>query len=228
MAIAYVRDTDDSAESDTITLSINVSAGTNRVLVFGIAYRNNSVQAVTSLHFNGTENFTQELSAADGVDAQCHLYYLVAPTVTTANVVCTLAASSRLCAYVAYFTGVDQTNPFTAATSEANGTNDAPTTSVISTSDDMCVDIMCQVSAGPDTATPSHNVMMNRAQTGGGTDCRGCGQYVVGNAPTRTMDYSMSDSDNWNIIAGALQEPQPATGWGHCLSTHRNRLVYGG
>lgn len=207
MAIAFVRATEGNIDSTALTLNIQVSAGANRVLVVGLAYKSNSVITPTSIVFNSSENFTIEQAAADGGDAQCFLAYLTAPTETTADVVITLPSAVRMVGFVAYFTGVDQTTPFTANTNEAQGTDAAPTVNVSSAADEMCIDIMAQVSAGPDTATPSHTAVCNGAQTGGGTDCRGAGQYVVGTT-SRTMDYSMSGSDNWNIVAGALQEPQ--------------------
>lgn len=210
MAVAYVRTTQGAIDDTVLTLNIEVSAGTDRVLVVGLAYRDASVQVPTSILFNTNEAFDVELSAADGGDAQCFLYYLAAPTETTADVVITIPDSARMVGYAAYFTGVDQTNPFTAATAEAQGTNDAPTVDVNSAADEICIDILCQVSAGPDTAAGAHTEICDGASTGGGSDCRGAGQYVAGQA-TRTMNYTMSDSDNWNIIAGALQEPVPVT-----------------
>jgi len=209
MAPPFVRATEGNSTTDTLTLNIQVSAGSDRVLVLGLAYKSNSVLVPTSIVFNGIENFTVERSAADGGDAQCLLYYLTAPTETTADVVITMPSAVRMVGYVAYFTGAHQSSPFTANTNEAQGTNDSPTVDVSSSADETCIDILVQVSAGPDTATATHTQICNGAAIGGGTDTRGAGQYVVGQA-TRTMNWTMSDADNWNIIAGALQEPSAA------------------
>lgn len=206
MAVTFVRVTEGSIVDSALTLNIEVSAGEDRVLVVGLAYRDNNPQAPNSIVFNGTENFTLEKTALDSDGAQCFLYYLVNPSVTTADVVITMPGSMRMVGYVAYFTGVNQNDPFTAETAEAQGNNDAPTVNINSAADEICIDIMVQVSAGPDTAVASHTEICNGAATGGGTDTRGCGQYVAGQA-VRTMSYAMSDSDDWNIIAGALQEP---------------------
>lgn len=204
MAIAWVRDTEGTSTGTTLTLNIQ-SSGADRALVFGVAYRSNSPLTETSLVFNTTENFVLERRAADNANAQCSLFVLPNPSLVTADVVLTMPSSVRMVGYVGLFTGVHQTTPFTAATAEASGADAAPTVNISSAADEMCVDIMAQVSAGPDTATPSHTAMCNGAATGGGDDTRGAGQYVVGTG-TRTMDYSMSSSDDWNIIAAALQE----------------------
>ncbi len=202
-ATAFVRVTEGTADATTLTLNIQ-SSGAERVLVFGVAYKSNSPMTPTSLTFNGSENFVIEHIATDAANVQAFLAYLIAPTVTTADVVLTMSSSLRMVGYTALFTGIDQTNPFTANTVDAQGTNAAPTVNVTSASDEIVVDIMGQVSAGPDTATLSHNLLANGASTGGGTDTRGAGQYVAGTG-TRTMDYSMSGSEDWTIVAGALQ-----------------------
>jgi hypothetical protein len=214
MAVAFVRKTEGStgsSDSTTLTLNIEVSAGSDRVLVVGLAYKDNNVLTPNSVVFNTSENFSVEHAGVDGGDAQCLLYYLVNPTVTTADVVITMASSERMVGFVAYFTGVHQSSPFTAETVQADGTDAAPTVDINSAADEICIDIMAQVSAGPDTLdSNSGTLICSGAATGGGTDTRGGGQYQVGQA-VRSMTYGMSDSDNWNIIAGALQEPAGVT-----------------
>lgn len=200
--IVFVRSTEGSAISTALTLNI-----TDRVLVVGIAREEKNTTLPISIVFNTSENFTLELNAADGDYSQVSLYYLVAPTETTANVVITYAVAYPIAGYVAYFTGVDQNNPFTAATSQAQGDDSAPTVDVSSSVDEMVIDIMCQVSAGPDTITSNSGTkILDLAETQGGDDLRGGGQYQIGEATT-TMLYGMSSTDDWNIIAGALQEP---------------------
>jgi hypothetical protein len=207
MAIGFVRSTEGSTTSDPLTLNIQVSAGANRVLVVGVAYKDNNVLTPSSVVFNTTENFLVEHAGVDGGDAQCILYYLAAPTETTADVVITIGSDERVVGFVAYFTGVDQSSPFTAATAQADGTDAAPTVDVSSAANEMCIDIMCQVSAGPDSIdSNSGTLICSGDASGGGTDTRGGGQYQVGQA-TRSMTYGMSSDDHWNIIAGALQEP---------------------
>ena len=206
MAVTFVRATEGSIVNSVLTLNIEVSAGSDRVLVVGVALKSNSPVTPTSIIFNGVENFDVERIATDDDNAQCVLYYLIAPTETTANVVITMPGSVRMVGYVAYFTGVNQSSPFTENTVDAQGSDNAPTVDISSAADEVCIDILAQVSGGPDIATATHTEICNGAAIGGGTDTRGAGQYVVGQA-TRTMNYGMSDADDWNIIAGALQEP---------------------
>ena len=208
MAVTFVRFTEGSVVGATLTINIEVSAGADGVLVFGVAYKSNSVLTETSLDFNTSEAFAIERRAADVANAQCSLWYLIAPTVTTADCVLVMPSSVRMVGYAAFFTGVNQTNPFTGNTNEASGTDASPTVDVTSAADEIVVDMLAQVSAGPDTATETHTPMANGAATGGGTDTRGASQRAVGQA-TRTMNWSMSGSEDWNIIAGGLQEPPP-------------------
>jgi len=213
MAVAFVRATQGNIVNSVLTLNIQVSSGSDRVLVVGLAYRSNNPAAPTSILFNGAESFLVERVGTDAADAQCFLYYLVAPTETTADVVITMPSSAKMVGFVAYFTGVDQIDPFTAESNDAQGNDAAPTIAINSAVDEICVDIMCQVSAGPDTTVAAHTEICNGAAISGGTDCRGAGQYVAGQA-SRTMNYTMSDTDDWSIVAGALQEPSGVTHYG--------------
>ena len=203
MPTAFVRVTEGNSTGATLTLNIQ-SDGANRVLVVGLAYKSNSPLTPTSIVFNTSENFALEKVGTDAANAQCFIYHLIAPSVVTADVVITMPSAVRMVGYVALFTGIDQTNPFTANTVDAQGADAAPTVTVTSATDEICVDILAQVSAGPHTATLSHTLLANGAATGGGTDTRGAGQYVAGVA-SRVMDYSMSGTDDWNIVAGGLQ-----------------------
>lgn len=210
MAIAFVRATEGTTLTTTLTFNIEVSSGSNRALVVGFSYKSNTPAVPVSIVFNSSEAFTLVKHGTDAGDAQCSLYVLTAPTETTADVVITMAKAMRMVGYVVYFTGVHQTTPFTPATADAQGSDNKPTVDVSSAADEMCVDILAQVSNGPHTATAYHTEICNGAALGGGTDCRGAGQYVVGQA-TRSMSWDMSGSDDWNIVAGALQEAVSVT-----------------
>lgn len=205
----FVRSTEGTSTGATLTLNIQVT-GSDAVLIVGLAYKDNSVLTPDSILFNGAEAFVVARAAADGGDAQCLLWVLTGPTVTTANVVITMPSSVRMVGYTALFTNVNQSTPFVVGNmNDANGTDTNPTITITSAADEIVVDAMAQVSAGPDTidANSSPNtLLMDGAATGGGTDTRGGGQWETGTG-SRLMDYTLSSDDNWNIVAGGLQEP---------------------
>ena len=208
MAIpVFEQSVEGSIVGTTLTLSSILASGANAVLVFGVAYKSANVLTETSLFFNGTEAFAIERRAVDGIDAQCSLWVLTGPTLTTADVILIMPSSIRMVGYVACFSGVDQTNPFTGNTAEAQSSGTTPTLNITSVIDEMCVDIMAMVSNHPNTIVANTGTLMcNSAAVGGGSDTRGGGQREAG-AASRLMEYTLDDSDDWNIIAAALQEP---------------------
>ncbi len=207
----FVRRTEGSVVNTTLTLSIDGTDGAgDKVLVFGIAYKSNSVIVETSVKWDtatANEDFTVERRAADGGDVQVSLFYLTGFTEKTANAEIIFPSSVRMVGFVALFTGADQTNPFTGNTTEAQGNDNNPTVSLTSDPGETAIDVMGQVSAGPDTISGNvGTLMMDGAATGGGTDTRGGAARIAGANPI-TMDFNMSDVDHWNIIAASLQEP---------------------
>ena len=206
MAVAWVRDVEGSVVGTTLTINIEAS-GTDAVLIFGVGYKSTSVLTETSLFFNGAEAFSIERRAADGGDAQVSLWVLTGPTLTTANAELIMPSSVRMVGYAACFSGVNQSSPFTANTTEANAVDANPTLSITSAADEICVSIMAMVSNHPNTiVTNTGTLMCNGAAIGGGSDIRGGAQREAG-AASRLMDFTTDDSDNWNLIAAALQEP---------------------
>ena len=195
-----------NAGTNSLTISSHVVSGTDPALIVKVALRSTTI-TVTGITWNGSENLTQLNNDRNG-DAHSSFWYLAGPTATTANVVITLSGSARVVGAASTYTGVHSSAPFrTAANSSANGTDAAPTTDVVANSGEMAVDCLCQVSAGPDTATGDHTERHDTAATGGGTDTRGASQEAASAGATETMGWTMSSTDNWALCAGALQEP---------------------
>lgn len=211
-AISHVEtDTTIASASSPYTLSSHVVSGTNPALIVKLSYKsNNPDTGITVVWDVATENqsFTK-LIGVDGGNAQAELWYLEAPVVKTADITITAGSGLRLVASAASYSGVDQTNPFRIAANNSNtGSDNAPTVDITALNGEVVVDSLSQVSAGPHTATEAHTPRHNDAATGGGTDTRGASQEKSSTGAVETMSWSMSGSDDWGIVAGALQEPQ--------------------
>ena len=212
--------------SGSITISSHTVSGTNPTLIVKVEYKQNSPGSITSVFWNGTEELTMLGTEANGGDANTSLWYLAAPTATTANVVVTFTASRRAVASASTYSDVDQTNPFRAAAfNSATGTDATPTVDVVANSGEMVVDSMCQVSSGPDTATADHTQRHNDSATGGGTDTRGAGQEKSSAGATESMGWSMAGSEDWSIVAAPLQSPAGATVQGQ-VTASQAELTY--
>lgn len=98
----------------TITLSsFIVTAADNRLLVVGISTKALS-GSVTGVTFDG-QNLTQEIqvaqAAASTSGANSEIWYLVAPNVTTADIVVTFNSSVQAVVGATLYSHVDQSNP---------------------------------------------------------------------------------------------------------------------
>lgn len=118
----------------SITISHTV-AGTNRILIVGVETVTNSLSGVTY----GGVALTQKTSQANGSQTS-YIYYLLAPTVGTANVVASFSGFGSCGAHTVSWTGVDQTiNIGTPSTSVASGTISQTVTTTV---DDMVQDVL--------------------------------------------------------------------------------------
>lgn len=191
--------------------SITVT-GTDAGLIVTIQYKDNAGGSIVSVVWDAAgvnESLTQLGSEVNGGNANASIWYRAAPTAKSAVVTITFSATRRACMSAHVYTGVDQTNPFRAAAVATNtGTNDTPTVGVVALNDELVIDSMAQVSAGPDTATGDHTERHDNAATGGGTDTRGAAQEKSSTGATETMQYTMGGAEDWSIIAAPLQEPQ--------------------
>ena len=191
-----------AANADTTTVSNVVVPSGNPGLIAVISIKGTAT--VTSVVYNGSETFTQEITDING-NARVVILYLEDPTVTTADVVVTLSGNSRHVSTIGVYTGVDPTILVrTAESVSANGTDASPTVDVTTDADDIVVSGLSQVSAGPDSATADHDERSTVAATGGGTDTRSGLQDVISTGGTDTMGWSMGGSDNWATAAVAL------------------------
>lgn len=211
MAIAHGSTTTGTATSSqsVITISSHVVTGTDPALIVKVATKGTGV-TVSSVFWDvaGVNEQLTQLNTDINGDARSSLFYRAAPTAKTADVTINLSGNSRSVGAASTYTGVHQGAPFrTAANNSNNGTDAAPTVDIVALNTEMVVDSLCQVSAGPDTATADHTQRSNTASLGGGTDTRGASQEKASTGATETMGWTMSDADNWAIAAGALQEP---------------------
>lgn len=198
----------------THTSATHTITGSDPALLCAISYKDNGGGEVTGVQYAGAENFVQFSSESKNGEANSQMWSLAAPVATSGTVVVSTTNSVRLVFHVNSYTGCDQTNPLRAASANsANGTDGTLTVDITTLSvDELAVDAGSQVSAGPDTVTSQSGTSRGDApESGGGTDARGVAQELTGTGGADTMSYTMSSSDNWAIIGGALQEPQALT-----------------
>lgn len=112
--------------SSTLTVSATVPSGSNTVLVVFVSNVEASADDFSSMTFGGVAmtQFYSGAGAIESVDARWAVYYLINPTASTANIVCTWAGSTtnrNLHAFV--FTGAHQTTPLSGGVNGLNSTD---------------------------------------------------------------------------------------------------------
>ena len=207
MAVAHGSTTVATGTTDPITISNHVVSGKDVVLIVKVAI-GSSIVVVSGITWNGNENFIlvkREL----GNDARSELWFLANPTIKTSDVVVDLpSAGSRVVVAASTYTGVDKVEPLRLATAaSANGTDDSPTVGIVTLNTDMVVDSLCQVSEGPDTAVGDHTERHDDSEISIGNDVRGASQEKASIGGTVTMGWTMSNADDWALVAVPLRTP---------------------
>lgn len=226
MAITFIgkTDNDGASGSETVhTLSNHVVSGLNPALIVIVCVKSSNIE-IPSVVFNTTESLTILGVIERNSNCSVALYYLPKPSRVTADVVITLDSDERAVVAAMTFAGVDQKFPIRLASYEnANGSGANPTNNVADTLvDEMVIDVVGQISAGPVAAVGEHTETVDAAATGGGTDVRGASQRVLRTTSngSQSMDWTITGfAEPWAWIGAALQEPS-ASGGGYVAASH--------
>lgn len=181
-------------------------SGSNLIMLAKISYKSSSDLITNCRWFKSGGGITNMVYLRDDVngDARSAIWYLVNPAQEERRVQVLFSSSTRVAISGSSYTDVHQSTPFSSNAGN-NGTDNAPTVTVTAGANTMVIDALCQVSAGPDTATKQNETQRaNLAGTGGGTDTRHASQDD--STDPATMAWSMSGSDNWALSSGTLQD----------------------
>ena len=112
-----------STTDTSITIS-HTTSGSDRLMLVGVSFNNDSYETVTGVTYNGVV-LTLVGTVANSDDSRIEIWRLIAPDIGTHNVVVTFSANlaQEGFAGVVTFTGVDQTTPLgTFSSAENDGT----------------------------------------------------------------------------------------------------------
>ncbi len=203
-AITFDSVTDSSLTQSvgTLTKSVIVNAGTNRILVLcaGGSRGGSGNVKVTGATFNGTEAFT--LAREDSRDIttltwNSAIWYLVNPTVTTANVVVTWSGTGNTRAQgfsTVQLNGVNQSSPVDSSAG-ANGTSGTPSAIITTVADGAWI-VDCPISSVDAGMTVGAGQTARTDRVGGAFN-EAFGLSTVNGKATagaETMDWTQADS----------------------------------
>ena len=210
-----------AAGSCTIT-SYTTAAGSDRLLLVGISFRGSAV-TTTGVTYNG-DAMTLASSISNTGDARAELWQLVAPDVTTANIVATFSgtATSAVCG-ASSWTGVHQTTPIAGAVTQSNATNgggnmDPSVTVSGATTSEFVVDVLAQGNSG--TGTTANTTMWNTTVGAGGTALRGGSARTAGTGANVIMTWDLNANQEYAYLAAAVKTAPPPTNTPTNTNTH--------
>jgi len=133
--------------------------GTDRLLLVSVHLEN--AAAVGSVTWGGQPLTLKSSRTHSGGKPKVQLWYLVAPTEGSANVVVTLGSADQIAVGAYTLTGVDQDNSIYSSTSE-EGTNGDPAVVVTSRAGDLVLDFLASTSTGVPTVGSNQTVILSQ------------------------------------------------------------------
>jgi hypothetical protein len=192
-----------SANVSSLTWSHTVGVVANRILLVSLSFRDGNVSA-TSVTYGGAALTLIGVQNGPGNQNRTEMWYRLAPTAGTANIVVNMSASKRIVGASVSYAGVRQSAPL-GTLACANNTSTAASVAVSSAAGQLVVDT---VTANGDAVT----LLAGLAQTqlwntfsgiGVAGDARSGGSTQAG-ASTTTMSWTLLVSKAWSICGVPL------------------------
>ncbi len=223
MAIAIGTVTDSviaTTQVATQTTPITVASGANRILAYCLVTgsNHNGSTGADSVVFNGSENFTNPtgIQYIPTFGYIIQWWYLVNPTVTTANAVVTYTNGASASIYQSgtfiQLTGVDQASPLDASnTNSGSGTTASVSITTVAANAWIldCVIVEEALTIGAGQTSRSNRAMAYGYAAVSSVD----GKVTPG---VETMDWTLA-SEDW-VTAAISFKPATATAQAHPLS----------
>lgn len=165
--------------STAYTFPMTVASATGRGLIVGVGAGKFDLAIITSVTYGGVA-MTQGAIAPNGIQPSARIWYLMNPTVGTANVVVTTSANSNAGGWFSQvWDGVDTTiTPPSGNMENSAGTSISPTVTV--GGNDLAVLVGMSQLAGLAAAAGSTSLGLNYADGFGGSSAAGCVYRAAG------------------------------------------------
>lgn len=205
-AIALTTRSSATNNAATLSWSHTIPAGTDRILVVGVAVRSGTnISSVT--HGGVPLTFIVGQSSPQS-ENRVEMWQLVAPAVGTANIVVNLPAAAEIAAGVVAFTGVDPAAPL-GNFATASGNSGLATLNVVSATGEVVVDAIAANGDAASLSVGGGQTAQWSTNTGpASTNIRGASSTENGSAFT-TMSWTLGAARRWSQAAVALRPWMP-------------------
>ncbi|MBM2811232.1 MAG: hypothetical protein HW416_1991, partial [Chloroflexi bacterium] len=194
MAVGIDATSTGQTTGSSVTISHTTSSTSDRLMLVGVSIGEDSPPSVSSVTYNGSSlTFKGSVQSIDGGIVE--IWYLVAPSDGTHNVVVNLSGSGDANVGVMTFTGVDQTTPLGAFAS-ASGDATSGSATVSSATGELVFGVVT-VNALDQNLVPGAG-QTERWDLFTGVESNG-GSSTEAGAASVAMSWSWSDSTGWAI-----------------------------
>ena len=192
----------DNATPTSLTTSYTQAAGSDLLLVVKVGTESGG-PTHDSVTFDGVALTKQVDLSAQG--RRTSIWTLVAPNVTTANIVVTLSAAADIGMIATSWQDAHQTVPVT-ATQSASGLSTTPSITIASASGELVIDAVNNGAVGSDPTVGAGQTEI--ADVIVIADFRFHASQQAGAAPNVVMDWTIS-SDQWVSCGISIQSAAP-------------------
>lgn len=205
MAITQIGTTTtdfDAGAPTSLTKSYTQVTGTNTIIVVFVGGNGSTHDTVT---FDGDS--LGKLIERDNSGEKISLWYRVAPTVTTANVIASFGGATDCSMIITSWDNVNQDTPFRDSAGNVGSAN--PSVVCNSAAGDLVIDGFCHNTDNSDPAVGDGQTELADIEVTG--DYRSASSSEPGDSPTVTMDWTGFSASIWSAVAGSLQGAD--SGW---------------
>ncbi|ANS03547.1 hypothetical protein [uncultured Mediterranean phage uvDeep-CGR2-KM21-C338] len=189
--------TGSTSSATTVTISHATGTDLQRLMLVGIV-QDSSDEDPSAIAYDGVTLTKLEEQAATGGSPNIQVWYLVAPSTGTNNLVLTWASSLNRSVHVLTFENVHQTTPLGTA-AKAQATSVTPSVAVVGVAEDLIFD--CVGSDSTTTMTPGTDQTERSDVTAGD---RGSTSTERATGTSTTMSHTAAN-DAWGIIGVAIK-----------------------
>ena len=193
----------------SLTWPHTVGAGSNRLLIVGISFRDGNVMA-NAVTYGGTALTLIGAQTGPGSQNRTEMWRLLAPASGTANIVVTMSAAKQIVTGGISFTGVNQTTPLGTFASAQGMTGTATVTATSATNELVLDTVTANGDANSVTPAPAQTQRWNLSSLSppSGGNSIGGGSTELGAASVMTT-WALNTAKPWSIGAISIKPATP-------------------
>lgn len=196
-AVGSINQTSTTSGTSLTLTGYTVALTSDRLLIVAVSTQNGT--AVTGVTYGGTPLIALDSQLGASSTTLTALYYLIAPTVGSANLVATTAATTQIILQAYVVSNANQTAPF-GTVSKTSGSATSASLTPASVVGDTVIDF---ISSNASATVSGGQTLIQNGTTGAGVLATEASK--AGTAGTTSMSYSFGGTANFAYLAVAVK-----------------------